>query len=529
MLKALLKKQFLETASFFFIGRKSGKKLSKLGVLGILLLLAYATGGVGFMMWELSKTLCAPLVQAGLSWVYFAFVATIATGLGVLGSVFATKSKVYEAKDNDFLLSLPLKPWAVLFSRVLPLYLMTLFFQSLVLLPAFAQYFILVGVQIPLLLCALVVLFALPLGALALCLLLGWLVALVTARIRSKNLLTLLFTTVFLVAYFLIIGKINEYLTFVILHGEAVGQTMKTSLFPLYLAGLACVGDGVGLLGFLAVFGGVFALSYFVLSKTFLRVVTVKRGAKKRVYREKAGKSSSVFFALFKRESTRIFKNLMLLLNGGIGVVLLLILCIVAPFNMELIRQINASPIPKDEVASILVSILCFIASSTVFTASSVSLEGETLWILRSSPVKTEQIFKAKTAFHLAIAFPPALVGAIELCALLKIPALTCLCILLTLFALCFLCAKFGLFVNLKFPNLHWTNEITAVKQSVSTLLATFFGWGASALFVGGWFLFGQGLGIRIYLLLCSLVFASFGVMLYLWERKKGKTVFENL
>lgn len=529
MLKALLKKQILETASFFFIGRKDGKKMSKFGVVGIALLIVYALVANGFLMWELTKTLCAPLVGAGLSWVYFAFIATLATGFGIIGSVFFAKAKLYDAKDNDLLLSLPVKPWMILFSRVLPLYFLTLFAQALVLVPAFTQYFVVVGFSFAAFFCGILVTLILPLGALAICLLLGWLIALVTAKIRSKNLLTLLLTAGFLIAYFLIIGKMNEYLTYVITHGEAVGQTMKTALFPLYLAGLACVADGLGILGFIGVFGGLFSLAYFILSKTFLRIITIKRGAKKRVYRETESKTTPVFYALFKRETARVFKNPMLLFNSSMGSILFLILCILAPFNRELITGLVAAPIPKSETAFILAIVLCFMATSNVLTASSVSLEGETLWILRSSPIKTEQIFRAKTALHLAVAIPPALVASIELCALFKISALTCLCIILTLFALSFLCAKFGLFINLKLPNLHWTNELAAVKQSVSVLIAMFFGWGVCALALGGWFWFGKELEIEVYLFLCSLLFALAGVALGFWERAKGKTIFENL
>ena len=529
MLKALLKKQVLETASFFFIGRKDGKKMSKFGMVGIILLIAYAVFASGFMMWELCKTLCAPLVAAGLAWVYFAFVGTIATGLGIVGSVFAAKAKLYEAKDNDFLLSLPLKPWMILFSRIPTLYFLIFFMQALVLIPAFAQYFIATGFQISVLLCMLVVLFVLPLGALAVCSLLGWLIALITARIRSKNLFTLLLTAGFLIAYFVVIGKLNEYLTYVISHGEAVGQTMKTALFPFYLLGLSCVGDGLGLLGFVGIFVLLFAISYFILSKTFLRIATMKRGAKKRVYREKESKTVSVFSALFKREVAHVFKNPMLLLNSSMGAILFLILCIIAPLNMDFIRQINAAPLPKGELASIVAIVLCFMITSNVITASSISLEGETLWILRSSPLEPQQIFDAKTAFHLLVSIPPAWIAGIELCALFRISAHTCICILLTLSVLSFFCAKFGLFINLKFPNLHWTNELAAVKQSVSVLLAMFLGWAVCALVIGGWFWFGKRLGVEVFLLLCTLLFAVAGVVLQIWERGKGKAIFESL
>ena len=132
MLKPLIKKQLIETTAFFFTG-KNGKRRGPLAILGFILLMVYAFGAVGAMFYLMADMLCAPLVGAGLNWVYFALVGTMATAFAVIGSVFTAKAKLYEAKDNDFLLSLPIKPWEILFSRAVSLYAFAFLFSALVL------------------------------------------------------------------------------------------------------------------------------------------------------------------------------------------------------------------------------------------------------------------------------------------------------------------------------------------------------------------------------------------------------------
>ena len=89
--------------------------------------------------------------------------------------------------------------------------------------------------------------------------------------------------------------------------------------------------------------------------------------------------------------------------------------------------------------------------------------------------------------------------------------------------------AVLGLAINLKFPNLHWTNETQAVKQGLSSLLAIFGGWGVSLLPLGGYFLFGKYLPAWSYALLWLALFTFIGIGLLLWLKKRGEKIFENL
>lgn len=529
MLKPLLKKQFLETLAFFSMSVKNGKRRSKWAMLGFALLMVYAVGASVAMLWFLAQTLCLPLVQAGLAWVYFALAGTLATGLACVGSVFAVKSKLYEAKDNELLLAMPLKAWEILFARMISLYAFSFFFSGIVFIPAAVQYFVVAGVALlPMVFCVLLS-FIIPLGALAICALLGWLIALVTARIRAKNLFTTVALIVFLVAYFYLYGKMNEYITYVMQHGEIVGESIRNKLFPFWQLGLAATGKPLGMLFTTLIFVGVFAVAYFILNRTFLYIVTTKRGEIKAAYKEKAHKTRSTFSALLIKECKRYFKNPMIAMNCVLGSVFLLILPIIALFNLDVFTQLAELAEVKGVLALLLCAIVCAVVSMNNITACSVSLEGESLWLVRSLPIKTTTVFSVKLAFHVLATAIPALFCAIFVGILLhvQIGMLLLCCSIVSVFAIT--CAGLGLMLNLKFPNLRWTNELVAVKQSVSTLAAMFSGIGAVALFIGGYVLFGKYLPAYAYALICLGILSVACAFLFWWIFRKGVHIFESL
>ena len=78
------------------------------------------------------QSLCAPLLSAGLGWLYFALAGILAVVLAVVGSVFLTQATLYEAKDNELLLSLPIPPSKILLARMLSLYVQNFLFGGLV-------------------------------------------------------------------------------------------------------------------------------------------------------------------------------------------------------------------------------------------------------------------------------------------------------------------------------------------------------------------------------------------------------------
>ncbi len=526
MIKALLKKQFLETASFFFFSSKDNKKRSPLAIFGFCALMVYAVGASAVIFYQLAKSLCAPLVAGGLAWVYFAFSGLTAFGIGAIGSVFFVKAKLFEAKDNDLLLSMPIPAWAVIFTRMLSLYAFAFAFTALAWFPAVVEYSIVAGVQPLALVFSLVVALVLPLGELAVCCLLGWLIALVTAKARAKNILTLAFFAVFMVAYFIIVGKINEYLTFIITNGEAVGNTLK-KIYPFYLLGKSATGEGIATLIFSLIFTALFALVYLLLSKTFLTVAIFKSGERGAKGEIKSVKGRTPFTALFIRECKRLFSNPMIYLNCALGSVFLLVLPVLALFNLDFLDTLTG--FVGGDLSLLLCVIVCGVSAMNCITASSVSLEGESLWIVRSMPVCASTVLTAKLALHFLVTAIPAVLCASVLGIVLSVNIGWIVLEIVSALIFTALCAELGLVFNLKLPNLHWTSEISAVKQGMSPLLSMLANIGVTAFSVILYIALGKYMPPIAYLLCVLGVFSVACAGLGIWLKKRGTLVFESL
>ncbi len=527
MLTALFKKQWLESIAFFFYG-KDGKRRSQKSLIGFSLLMLYALGAVCFIFYEMGKLLCEPLVAQGLTWLYFAFMGTVATAFGVIGGIFTAKAKLYEAKDNDLLFAMPIPAWKVLFARMVGLYVFTFFFVAIVFVPAIVCYFVAVGFSLPVLFGCLLVLPLMPCLALAICTLLGWLLAFVSAKLPNKNLLTTILSLAFLVAYIALYSKLNEYVTYVIANGGKVASKMKTLLYPFAKLGFACTGDILAWLLYALIFVGAFALVYVLISLTYLRLVTSNRGGKRTKYRSKDRKQSSVFSALFKKECKRYTNNPMIALNCFLGTLFYLILPFLCIFMKDLRVLADVKEI-REEIAMILAVILCTTATMNALSASSVSLEGENLWIVRSLPVATERLLYVKLAVHFLFTAIPSVVSIVALCIFMKVPVGYSVAIFLSVWAFILLTAILGQVFNLKMPNLHWTNELVAVKQNGAVVCSMFTDWGLLIALVGGYFLFGKYLFAGGYFLVCiSLMLIASGLLIW-WLKKRGTKILESL
>ncbi len=527
MIKALLKKQWLETIAFFTTS-KEGKRRSLQSTLGFSALMLVGLGSFCFLFYGMGSLLSATLAAQGLTWVYFAFMGTMATVLGIIGSIFTAKTKLYEAKDNDLLLSMPIPAGVILAVRTVGLYLFTLLFESLIFLPALVAFLVTAGFSASVLVGSLLVWLIMPFFALAVCCILGWVLAWIAAKLPAKNLLTVFFSVSFFALYFMGYSKINDLLTYVMTNGGVVGSAMKKWLYPFWKLGLASAGDWLAMLLFAAMFLGVFALVYFIIAKTYLRLATANRGGRKAKYKGEGYRQSSATFTLVKKELLRVVKNPMVAMNCLLGSIFFLILPFIPLFSRDL--RMLAGMLPSDELLAMLVAaLLCVTASMNMLSAASISLEGENLWIVRSLPLPTEKILLAKGLTHWLVTAIPAAISAIALAIVLKIGVGYAVAMLLLALLFSAFAAVMGLIINLKMPNLHWTNELVAVKQSASALLSMFAEWAAVALLAGGYFLFGRYLFAGGYFLVCIAVLLATCSLLAVWTYKRGVKIFEGL
>ena len=102
MTTALFKKQMMEVFAWLYHSRKTGKNRAKPATIAFAVLYSVLIFGVlGGMFFAMASALCAPLIEAGLGWMYWSIMGLVSVALGVFGSVFNTYASLYQAKDND--------------------------------------------------------------------------------------------------------------------------------------------------------------------------------------------------------------------------------------------------------------------------------------------------------------------------------------------------------------------------------------------------------------------------------------------
>ena len=230
MLKTLVKKQLMEIFRSYFYNAKTNKKRSTAGIIAYILLFAALMIGLGGMFTGLSVSLCAPLTQAGMGWLYFALMSLLAIFLGAFGSVFNTYSGLYLAKDNDLLLSMPIPVRVIMTSRLLSVYLMGLMYSGIVILPAILVYWFTVPVTAGRILGGVVLLVDISLFVLTLSCALGWVVAKISLKLKNKSFVTVVLSLVFFGLYYYFFSfKANSLLTELLQNIALYGDKVRSS------------------------------------------------------------------------------------------------------------------------------------------------------------------------------------------------------------------------------------------------------------------------------------------------------------
>ena len=532
MLKALIKKQFTEIFRFYFNDTKTGKRRSGKAAVWLIVLFALLfvtlTGSIGMMAFGIGMA----MIPLGYDWLYFALMGGFSLFAGVFGSVLTTYSSLYLPKDNEFLLSLPIPAFKILLSRMVTVALLSLLYSGMVWIPSAIVYWVFKGFfafLIPFLMTFLIALFVTALTCV-----LGWLVALVARKLKGKSFVIVLLSLLFIAASYSIQFVASRGFQFVLDHMDSVEAAIRNYGYPLYALGKAASGDLLFFLLVSVVLLGVFALVSFVLSKNYIKILTTSDGSKKKVYVEKAVKTRSVDAALLRRELKHFAANPAYMLNCGLGDVIIVIgLVFAIIYRGTLLTLLGSLSQTLPGLASyapvIVLFIIYAVISMNCVTAPSISLEGRGLWILRSMPISSLSILKAKVNLHLVVNVLPALLGVVVLDILLGADVLSILISAVTIVLLVLIHAYLGLLLDVRKPNLSWNNESIPIKQGIPVMVCIFGSWAVLLVLGGSMFVASMLLDLRIYLFILMVLAAGITVLLNQTVRKKGPSLLEAL
>ena len=523
MLKTLLRVRLAAFATYFTGASRSQKKRSGAQKIAMLLLMLYCFAAFGMLFYTSFSALAGVYAKLSLGWLYFVMYAVAAFAL----MVFTAKAQLFEAKDNELLLSLPVRPRDILASRMASLLLWNLLFGLLVAIPALLAWT--QAARLPALgfVSFILLLPALACFSLAVTSLLAWALSLLGSRVRNKSLATIIGSVVFLGLYFAVIFRMNSYITQLAQNGAQIAAALSGAKVLVWL-GRAMAGESApalvwSLLATLAPFG----LVSWLLSRSFTRIVTTKRGLPKVRYEEKALRTASADTALVRRELRRLGASPTYLLNSGLGVLFLLAAAVALVIKRDVILDVLAQ---MPELASSLPVFLALaiggMLGMTLFTPSSVSLEGKNLWILQSMPVSGAQVLRAKLRMADLLTLPAAVIASVCCACVTELSPLILLdSVLFARFA-----NVLGLREGIVHAKLDWSNEAQAVKQSWAVMLTMLVCWGVLLAAGAAWLMWlAELVSPEAFLLGFGAVLLFLDTLLLRWLQTAGAERFSRL
>ncbi len=439
-------------------------------------LMVYAVGCIVFLAVMMNVGMCGPLAGAGLSWLYFAMAALSAFTLGFFVTVFMAERQLFAARDNELLLSLPIPARDILISRMLILALSTYLGAALMLIPAGVVYAVTVGFTAAGAVFYVLAGLVLPLGSLALACLVGQVLAWLSARARHKSLTSVLATALFLGLYFAAVGNGNRALSYLVQNGGAVAAHVQFWAAPAYWFGMAAMGSTLCALAAVALPVLGFVLVYIWLGRSFYRITTTRVAAPKVRYREKRAARQSARRALWLCELRHFGATPGWVVNGGMGALMAVACGVVLLIKRDALEQLFAVMPGAVPAAGLLAAAMCFCTGTCLISSASISLQGKTLWILRSCPVQGGTVLKCMAAVQMTVSMPAMFLGSLLGALGLGLDAVQTAAVLAAGTAYAVLTAYLGVAINVCWPKFDWMTETQAVKQSLSTLLAMLVG-----------------------------------------------------
>ena len=537
MLKSLIKIRFMAMFSSMFRNSKKGKSYGIGMKIFMGIVFAYILGVMGMLFGSIFYMMCEPFDALGLNWLYFALAGMFSFAICFVGSIFMTQSQLYEAKDNELLLAMPVPPSYILLSRMIALLLMNYLYELVVMIPAGIVYVMFLPVTAMGVIAFLVSVVLLPFLVMTFSCIFGWLVALISSRMRRKNLIVTIISVVLFCGYMAVCTQLYSYMEALVENGVQIGEAVQKSIFPAYHLGKAIADSSVGsLLLFVLCAVVPFVIVYVVLSKNFIHIATAKRGTVRIEYKEKQLKVSSGVKALTMKDLSRLGGNPMYILNACTGSILLLLAIGAAIWKYDDVASIieMGKGYMGDEVNEILWALAASLFGAcsimNIVSAPSISLEGKNLWILKTLPIPSGKILISKVWAHVIACVPAALLGTIVCLFILPFSLNGFLMTLILPLLMNVWQAFFGVIVNLFFPRFDWVSETACVKQGISVMIAMFGGMAIVAIPILLYmFVIKGALDLVIYVWIWAAVFAVLCIGMWRYLMTAGSRRFDRL
>lgn len=476
----LLKINLINTFGLSKLKKKFAKsgKFIKIGAPALLIFLFLLLMGITFLYVFIFSTIFIATEEYEGMLILGVVVGSI---ICFMTSLTKAHSILFEAKDYDLLLAMPIKKGAIIGSKLSNLFILNYLSFGAVYIPSVVYYAIFAAPPVYFYPLAIIIFIIGPFLVVAVSTFLSYLIGIILSKFKYKSMIQ----SIVMVALVIVIMYGSMSLSQrTDLDPEDLKQyaiSLQNTLGKIYYPGTWAVGGLTGnlleLLLFILVSIIPLVLLIMIVSSNFIKASErAKVSFRAKNFKLKQQKHRNQFGSLLRREFKRYFSNYAVVMNTIIGPIISTIFIVMFLFGQDSFGDLSAL-VEMELVVLILVGITIFIVGVSPTTTSSISLEGKTFWIIKSAPVKTSTVFLAKIAMSLFLSIPFFIINVIIAAFVLPLQVghiilLIVIPILYTTFS-----SLLGLFLNLCFPKLDWDNPLKPVKQSMPVFLTLLIDW----------------------------------------------------
>ena len=500
-LLSLIKACMTDNMNLFVIGKKKSKEDAKRARRGMMLPIVLFLI-IFFYMWGYANMMMEPLQETHLEYTVLMLFVAFTTIMTLVEGIYKSSSLLFNCKDDDMLLSLPISRSTVLFIRVLKFYVFELMYNSMFLAPAMIAYVRYVPVDWTYILSSVLAIILLPIIPIVISCIFGGIISLTSSKFKQKNIAQIIITMAILLVVLYGSFNLQNFIDNINSYAGNINETITKVYYPAKLyASLVTNFNIKDLLVFTLSQIAIFAVTVLALGKVYFKINSMAKSVKVKhsTNKDYKVKTNTPVKSLIKKELNRFINSPVFVTNAAFGLVIFIAGCILASIKFETFASAFATAetgltldVITEYIPLVLFGFICFSSLMSSITSSMISLEGKSFNILKSLPVKPFTIIMSKVLTAILIIIPALLIGDIVVFIRFKFGIIEILLTLLASVLMPFVAETIGIIANLKHPKMDADNDTEVVKQSTSSMIAVLggmllsmvtlgvIGWGAS-------------------------------------------------
>lgn len=491
---------------------------------------------VGVSIGTYAYMIAEQLAPFKLTYIMLSMFIMLVTIMTFMEGIYKSQGILFEAKDNDLLFSLPIKKSQILFVRIFKLLLFQYIYNLMFLLPAFIIFIYFERPGINFYFISLLMTLLIPIIPTVISSVLGYIIKSSSTKFKSKKIIQTLLSTIVFLGIFYFSINLENFIQDIASKATSINDILTSIYYPLGLyISLITKFKLLELIKLLLVNIVPFILFILIGSKFYFSIISSSKEtsiSKKIKNKNKTIIKRKPVVSLVRKELKRYFYSPVYMFNTSFGLLLSVIVSLYLCFKgRDIFDMVLANyGVSSDLSLPVLFYFfILFVGSMTSISSSSISLEGKTMNITKSLPIKEKTILNSKIITCFIIELPFLLFSSILFFIKFRPSLFYIILILLIDLLTIFISANIGLIVNLKYPKMNFTNDTEVVKQSMSSMISVFVGMG---IFIGSILLIvflSDYIKLDLLLVLHVIFITIVSIILYLILMKFGIKEYKNI